>query len=477
MPKVIFAAQSSETAVSPQTTGERLINCYAEPQAEGARSPLLIRPTLIFAGGTAVTSETSETFPDAITVAGTPYFLSFYAGTTARLYSVSSSLSATALTTVSASLDSRAVLASSPGFIVMADDGPYNLYSISGNTWSAPGSGAFTNIGSATYLAGYIILSEFGGRRFEWTAIGDPTTRNALNFATKEARDDNVRRVAASQGRLYVIGERSTEIWFPTGSTDETEAFAQVSGAVYDVGALAKNLVRDAYDRLFMISDDYKLIEWAGGQYRVVSPSWVDAAIRDNWQPFGGLAEASPTHLLVMEDRGRKLICIRLAPSGVFQRYLCYDITTGLWHERDSQQQSAVTFAYNTIVGASVVSAQRSFDVLGGLITGAGFFSDIITMISRPLDLDGEAFRVASLEFRVQPPSSGDPIDFGIVTSRDGGETFTSPGRLQTIPAGGSQRMPPFRSLGRFRQFTCKAAVSGSLRDFAVEAAAILKTA
>lgn len=474
--KVIFAAAENREGANPQITSERLINCYAEPQPDAAKSPLLIRPVSLLDEQAAATRETNEiiaagiAYPLATTAAA--YFLGMYSSTTARLYRFNSNNTVTSLATTTIGTDARATMAATQGYIMVVASS-YNVFDIGAGTWSSPGSGAISVLGSVTYLNGYTILGEDGGRRFEWTDLGDPTTRDALNVATKEGRGDQVRRVIASQGRLYVLGAQSTEIWYLTGQAGPA-AFERVPNAVYDIGCLEKNLAIDAFESLYVVADDYTVIEWRGGGYRKVSNLSVEAFLRSH---INGGANTID-QILAWEDRGRKIIAV--VGGGNTWAY-CLDVETGLWHIRggnagsfDEFWPTAAVAAYGRWIFAGIdFDASPIERVFWDIDPGSNARVSQFDMYSRPLDLDGEAFRLASVEFRIREAATGSATFY---TSNDG-YTYSS-GRTYTLANAATQRTRPFRGLGRFRQLHTRLQVNTtSAGDVQVDAAAIVDVA
>lgn len=122
-------------------------------------------------------------------------------------------------------------LNTSSGKVSMAHNGTYLVVvdGTNGYTYNT-GSGAFAEISDSdfpdaattvTYSDGLFIVD--GGptsQRFYISAANDPTSWDALDFASADSSPDYVVRVIADHGELIVFGQYTTEFWGYTGATD-----------------------------------------------------------------------------------------------------------------------------------------------------------------------------------------------------------------------------------------------------------------
>ena len=98
----------------------------------------------------------------------------------------------------------------------------------------------FFGASSVTFLDSRFIWSVPNSGKIQWSNLLSTTT-TALNYATAEAQSDNLVRVIASNGQLWLIGVKTTEIWNSTGSQDLP--YQRTSGAYIPVGCAAKDSV------------------------------------------------------------------------------------------------------------------------------------------------------------------------------------------------------------------------------------------
>ena len=107
------------------------------------------------------------------------------------------------------------------GTIIMIVDGQF------GYTFNT-GTNAFAQIVSANFNAGnsvtwqdrYFIYDKVNSGRFYISALDDPSTWSALDFANAEASPDNLVRVMADHGELILFGDLTIEFWGNSGAAD-----------------------------------------------------------------------------------------------------------------------------------------------------------------------------------------------------------------------------------------------------------------
>ncbi len=461
MPKVNFATESALAGDNPGVTAQRLVNCYASPTSVGARSPFVLRSVLGYSG--LAFSKLGNY--DLVAALGGPDYL--YTVASGRLSEVSSTGSVALLGSVG--VDDETVMARTEGGVAIAAAGNYYLWD--GSTVTQPLGGAFTNEGSVAFMDQYTVISEEGGRRVEWTELADPATRNASHVKVKEGRPDNVVRLLSAQGRLWVLGETSSEIWYNTGEAGAL-AFERVPGGVIDTGLLGKTLCMDYQNSVFLVGDDRVVYRASGLSFEPMSTTAVNRAIE----------EEAPTHIFAYEDRGHKFVCVRFANRPAW----CYDLATGGWHERSSGEDFG---------GWDIVATSQSY----GKWLAANSSADIEhltrsnydrleplrrVMVSLPLDVGGKYVSVSVLEFRIQ--GGLDAITEGLDmdaeasamlrVSRDGGATFGLEKQVNIGRLGEFGRRARFRGLGRSDQWTFELAISDKA-ELPVESLAILEAA
>jgi hypothetical protein len=449
MPKLTFVAQSARDSWTPEATGERLVNCYAERAPDSSRTRLNIRTVL---GQEQLASNLQE-LPGSGSVravigqanADSPRQ---YACKGGKLYewTFSTNTAATDRGSVNDSLDTS--MAFNGEDVCIAADGTYYFFDKSSNTLSTPGSGAFSDEGSVANISGYTVITEQDGQRFEWTELADGGTRNALYFATADAVSDNLIRAMSNQSQLWLFGEQSIEIWYPTGDSG-ANAFARLPNGVIDRGLWNYRLITRVGERIMFVGEDGRVYATNGAQIEPISTPAVESVIE----------RFQAARCFEYFDRGHHfgvIICLT-EPAFV------YDFRTGLWHERASPDALGNDLSdWDQDFAVFSAESQRWYglDVSGNMWQMDDTYADLNSalkrrMVSRPIYMDGDQFSVSEVEFLAGMGRSA-TADVKMRISKDGGRTW---GSTITRSLGGTaeyDHRAVFRALGVYRHFTAE---------------------
>lgn len=374
-----MAAESSRIASDQFLTEERLLNQYPVVAPDGARGKLLFRSVLGLVPYSVVGTVAIRAFE---TIAG-----NLFVAASGRLYRMESGTAVEYGSIVDSDLTT---ISGNANAITVAAGGTYYVWAGAGLL--TPGSGRFTSVGSVAHINGRTIISEMGGDEIEWTAIGDPTDRDALSFSSAETILDEVLRVVVVGSNVWAIGAQSIELFGPTG-LDGADAFTRISGGVMRRGCLGAllNVVFDpgdgSGDNLWWIGDDK--VPYRGNS---ISPqplprsSGVIAAIE---------AE-TPTHCFYYEDQGHKFFCIRFAGRPAW----CYDATMGFWHERSTGVEHGPWAVIDTarLDGIWYAATEAGTIYRMARTNADGDLPLRRTTVFRPIDMGGKQFSVSELE-------------------------------------------------------------------------------
>lgn len=458
MPFVEFAGQSRSDADHRQGNTSRLINCYREPTEDGHD----IKSVL----GTAQLADISTVFMrDMKGIGG-----NIYAVSGGELHCIEEYGNVTSLGVV---VDGDSTLSGNNGDITVAAGGTYYVWN--GTALTTPSGGAFSSVGSVEFLGQDTILTELGGRRFQWSEVADASTLNALNVATAEGRDDNIIRGVVINGFLWLLKERSIEIWYQTAA-----GYSRVNGGIIDTGLKAFGLVATFDGGAFLVGDDSVAYITNGSGLQPVSFPAVETDI----------TQGSARRCFYYEDEGHKFCVIQFSDRMAW----IYDLSTGEWHNRASGTQ------FNPWRVVSAVNAWGYWHVgsdLGKVLRLLRINTDfdeplVRKMVSRTLRtgdfrtvsrfelfgrfgesevggaavylINGRAQVLAatdglSLSHSVTESAMRPPAVF-IRVSRDSGKTW-SPEKWRDFGVlGDYDARVVWRALGRSRQFTVEATIS-----------------
>lgn len=99
----------------------------------------------------------------------------------------------------------------------------------------------------------------FDGLNNNWmtTNAGDPTTINSLNYAATEAKGNNIVTVYAKDQFVYLLAEKSFEVWYNTGTG--SPPFDRLQNGVRPVGLASPHAVCETKDYVYIVGDDHQV--------------------------------------------------------------------------------------------------------------------------------------------------------------------------------------------------------------------------
>lgn len=99
--------------------------------------------------------------------------------------------------------------------------------------------------------------------QFGVSDVGDPTSINALNYATAESKADNLIRVYAFDEIVYMFGETTIEQWWNSGVGKPP--FDKVQGGVINIGIAGLYAVSSNVNYVYFFGNDRRLYRLKGG--------------------------------------------------------------------------------------------------------------------------------------------------------------------------------------------------------------------
>lgn len=114
------------------------------------------------------------------------------------------------------------------------------------------------------------ILYDGDNGRFCVSDPGDETSINALNYATAESNADELLRVCVHKQIAYMLGEKTTELWWNSGTGNPP--FDRVEGGIIQVGLGAVNSPASNDSYLYLLGDDCQVYALQNAVSQVVSP-------------------------------------------------------------------------------------------------------------------------------------------------------------------------------------------------------------
>ncbi len=235
-------------------------------------------------------------------------------------------------------LGSIGTLDTSSGYVTFADnglqlgicDGTYlYTYTYATFTFAKVTDVDLPSCGTLDYLDGYFIVNKNDSGSFYISALYDGRTWDALDFATAESSPDDLLRVKSAIGQLFLFGKYTSEVWTNSGASDFP--FERVSGGKMEIGILGAHTVVEMDNTVFWVGRSKNV---NGAVYRAngftpqkISNRFVERTIQDACK----YSETPNLKAYSYEENGHLFYCIT---GSALSSTLCYDVSTGMWHER-----------------------------------------------------------------------------------------------------------------------------------------------
>jgi hypothetical protein len=459
MPPVQFAIQSYKSRALP-FSAQRCVNYFAEAAPKDTKSPVVLYNT---PGTKAFASGLNGAVRGSKVMGGVLYIV---AGNT--VYSVNSAGTATSLGTIDSTAGNvgMAVNRASPQELAIVDGTSGWTYDTSAGLVKIT-DGDFLAADTVTFQDGYFIFNEANTSRFFISNLDDGTAYTATDFAEAEGSPDEVVAVFSNHRELWVFGEETTEIYFNSGASDFP--FERINGAYLERGCAAAFSIAADDNTLFWLGDDGVVYRADGYTPKRISTHAMEEEIRK----FSTWSDAV-AHFHTMS--GHKFFTLTF-PTG--QATFVYDVSTGLWHERESFEKRywrATTYAWvygKHIVGDAFQGRLGELDMdtftdysgtMQGILQGPPVAGDRKRIFHRVFEVDIESGVGAT---------SGDNSDpqMWLDWSNDGGRTYTVRKPRQSMGKTGAygQRLR-WKQLGQARQRIYRLTVADGVKRSIVAA-------
>lgn len=177
-----------------------------------------------------------------------------------------------------------------------------------------------------TFMDGYFVFAAANTRQFFLSGIGDGTQYSGLDFATATANTGFVLAVLNFHEQLLIFTSKaSTEVWYDSGAA--AFPFQRYDG-VYLQRGLSNSLALCSEDNTcFWMGDDGIFYKNNGFLPERVSTFAMEYA----WARYP--QKYFDCNAFVLDQEGHKFIVLNFI-SG--QATWCFDISTKLWHQRES---------------------------------------------------------------------------------------------------------------------------------------------
>lgn len=299
-----------------QASAQRTVNLFLQGMETAAKAPFILRQC----PGITLFSTLGAEVRGCIEADGRIFFVAGDA-----LYEVSSTGVATNRGTL-ATTSGRVGMAWGTTQLVIVDGDNGYILTLSSNAFAQITDPDFPGSAMVNYLDGFFIMSNPTTQQFYLTSIDDAGTIDALDYASAESAPDDVVAHLVSHRELWLIGSKTTEVWYNASGTDF--AFARNNGAAIEIGCVAPWSAAKVDNTIFMIGRD---ANGSGIVYRFVgytAQRISTIAVEEALQASTAIEDASAW---VYQQNGQTFYCLN-APG--MTSTLCYEVSTGTWHDR-----------------------------------------------------------------------------------------------------------------------------------------------
>ena len=304
-----LAFQSYEDRSLP-VSAQRLLNFYTSQATQGAKGPTTLynTPGLKLWATIGAGPIRGLLLRDATlyVVSGT----SLFRVDAAKTATFAGAIAGTALTR-QAHNGTEAVFVNQLGAFV--DDGT-TFTDITGTITGTPSD--------VTFHDGYMFYTERDSQRIFISSLNDALTYDPTEFVLANAEPDEVVGCVNLNRETWVFGRDTCQIYYNSGDADFP--FTRVPSGVIQVGCLARQTIQEFRGVAMFLGSDKRVYLTDQQQARAVSTKPIDREIAT-------YAMATDASAIMYLQEGHIFYALRFT-----ERTWVYDLTTGVWHERQS---------------------------------------------------------------------------------------------------------------------------------------------
>lgn len=300
-----------------------------------------------------------------------------------------------------------------------------------------------------TYQDGYFIFTRaesgefFISKLYSVEFIG-------TDYATAESLPDKLLRVVSLNRQLWLIGERSIEVWYNSGDVDFP--FSRINGAVSKIGCLDANTIQIVNNSIIFVGNDENIYQTIGYTPTVISNLKLAQEINQNTTP-----SSSTTY----HEEGHNFYIINFR-----NRSYGYDALTSLWHTRESNNKPWIvrnTLNYKTEIFG--ISDSKLLKV------GIKYPTELNKKIERvmifpPINkgVDPISISAFTLDMQVGESKINNEIFANLSISKNGGVDYGFEHKKSVGKVGEFLKRVKWRQLGRGVNFVFKVSIIADIQ-------------
>ena len=450
-------AKNSYQARSKSLSSQRLVNLYAEAGPNDSPFPLALFGT----PGSSIWKNlnTFNAVNGMIIMGGDLYVVNGV-----DVYKIDTNKNATNLGTMLVSPGRVMMTENGTQVTILNEDG--SAYVATSTTLQQITDPDYQLSQSVTTLDGYTVfttkpISAGTKRQFFISALNDSTSYDALEFANAEGEPGNLLRAISDNRELWLFGENTIQVYYNVAATTGVP-FDKISGAFIQQGCAAKFSPAAEDNSFHFLGNDRIIYKTQGYDLIKISTPAIDKEIES-------YTTVSDAFGFIYTQEGHKFYCLSFPTE---KATWVYDITTGLWHERESLNKGrwrANSFAFfdgKNLIGDLDVGKIYELDLdvftedgdrIDRLATSATQFAELSrTTIDRfTLDMD-EGVGLTT--------GQGSDPEVMLQFSNDGGNTYSYELWQPIGKIGEYKDRVVWHRLGQGREYIFRIKISDSVR-------------
>jgi hypothetical protein len=210
--------------------------------------------------------------------------------------------------------------------MVIADGSIGYLLRFDDNSFSVITSAGYPGGSHVIFTSGFFIVNKPGTGQFYYSDSYDGSTWNAANYFTAEGSPDELLAITKTNNEIWLVGSASSEVWYLTGEDPYT--FQRIHGGFNDIGTAARYSVATNGSNVFWLGANAQGdgIVWMASGYQParISTHGIEFLISK-------LSRIDDAIGYCYQQEGHAFYVLNFVSAG---KTFCYDMTTGLWHER-----------------------------------------------------------------------------------------------------------------------------------------------
>ena len=318
MPRIPLKSGAYQ-ARSVIANAQRCVNLYGEANPEDAPCPFTYYPT---PGLVALATPTAG--------AGRGLYRAsngaLYAVVGSTVYYVSPTWAMTSLGTIASAATTPVSMSDNQTTLVIVD-GSAAGYTVDLTTqaFGTISSTSFYGANRVDFQDTFFVFNRPASGQY-YSSLSNAVTFDPLYFATKIGASDKLVAVASVHRELWLLGERTSEIWINVGAA--AFPFAIMDGAFIHHGCASVYSVCQMGDALFWLSQDKDggaiVLQGEGYKAARISTHAIENAL-------SGYSTITDAVGWTYQQEGHQFYVLTFPTA---DKTWCFDLTTGQWHER-----------------------------------------------------------------------------------------------------------------------------------------------